>query len=334
MTTITQGFNIEDEHIKWGSLFKDAKDILSKFSQYPPYGGWSNIRCKCSEAYGLKSTVANIRAPLDGRPVMQVSYELMPTGDTTWRKLHVSYVTQLIHIFGQPTKTESLYSDRGYNKEYSSGSVVYSAKWLIGDIRISLSVYGGTRHEQAGDSAAGLYIDWINEKKAAEPFRNENIALEKELYAYLVNSNDIEKYALTDNQRKFYVTHIDIGDPDVTKDENVRLAQMALYRNELLQTPDFLQRSLRENEIVIKFLKEEHRMIISNKWDATFLKYSEGETVSFIDISPARGPGGYLLQVKDLSINDVRKSNVLINIVSHIESTTGVQVKRETGYDD
>ncbi|HZH65236.1 MAG TPA: hypothetical protein VEY10_10120, partial [Flavisolibacter sp.] len=133
---------------------------------------------------------------------------------------------------------------------------------------------------------------------------------------------------------KFYVTHIDIGDPDVTKDENVRLAQMALYRNELLQTPDFLQRSLRENEIVIKFLKEEHRMIISNKWDATFLKYSEGETVSFIDISPARGPGGYLLQVKDLSINDVRKSNVLINIVSHIESTTGVQVKRETGYDD
>jgi hypothetical protein len=265
---------------------------------------------------------------------MQVSYELEPTGDTTWRKLHVSYVTQLIHVFGQPTKTESLYSDRGYNKKYISGSVVYSAKWLVGDVRISLSVYGGTRHEQSGDSAAGLYIDWVNEKKAAEPFRNKNIALEQEIYARLLNSKDIEKHTLTDNQRKFYVPRIDIGDPDVTKDENVRLAQMALYRNELLQTPDFLQHSLKENEIVIKFFKEEHKMIITNKWDATFLKYSEGETIGFIDMLPARGPGGYLLQVKDLSIVDTRQTNTLINIAAHIESTTGVQVKRETSYDD
>jgi hypothetical protein len=46
---------------------------------------------------------------------------------------------------------------------------------------------------------------------------------------------------------------------------------MALYRKELLQTPDFLQRSLRENEIAIKFLKDEQQMIITNKWDATIL---------------------------------------------------------------
>jgi hypothetical protein len=184
MTTITHGFNIEDEHIKWGLLFKDAKKVLSKFSQYPPYGGWSNMRCKCSEVYGLKSTVANIRAPFDDRPVMQVSYELVPTGDRTWGQLHVYYVAELIKTFGEPTKTESLYGDRFYNKEYISGSVVYSAKWLIGDIRISLSVYGGIRYDQSGDSAAGLYVDWINEKKAAEPFRNRNVALEKEVYAY------------------------------------------------------------------------------------------------------------------------------------------------------
>lgn len=334
MTTITQGFNIDKKYIKWGLLLKEAKDILSNVPQFSPYEGWSNIRCKCSEIFGLKSTEANMRAPFDERPIMQVIYDLVPTDDRIWGKLHLSYVAQLTEVLGQPTKTENLYSERFHNHEYLSGSVVYSATWLIGDIRISLSVYGDIRHEQSGDTAAGLFIDWINEKKAALPFRSNNITLEQELYAYLMDSNDVEKYVLTENQRKFYVTHIDLGDPDVTKDENLRLAQMALYRNELLQTPEFLRRSLRENEIILKFLREEHRMIIANKWDATFLRYHQGEAISFIDILPARGPGSYILQVKDLSISDARKSYTLINIVAHIENITGEHVKRETGYDD
>ncbi|MDE3235499.1 MAG: hypothetical protein KGO81_06050 [Bacteroidota bacterium] len=336
MQTITQGFNIEDEHIKWGTLLKDAKDILRKFSQYPQYENRGEVCCKCTEIFGLKSTVANLSAPLEERPVMQVSYELVPSRETRWGKLHLFYVDQLIKTLGQPTKTESLYNDcyGNLNKEYISGSVVYSANWLIGDIRISLSVYGGIRHEKTGDAAAGLFIDWINEKKAAEPFRYRNIILEQELYAYLGNSSAINKYVLAENQRKFYVTHIGIGDPDVTNDESLRVAQMALYRKELLQTPNFLRHSLKENEIVIKFLTEERLMIIANKWDATILRYSQNETVNFLDVLPARGPGEYFLQVKDLSIIDSRKNDTLLNLVTHIESITGLKVNRETGYDD
>jgi hypothetical protein len=56
--------------------------------------------------------------------------------------------------------------------------------------------------------------------------------------------------------------------------------------------------------------------------------------VSFTDTLPARGPRGCVLQVKDLAISDARTSNILINIVSHIESITGTQVKKETVYDD
>lgn len=179
MSTIIQGFFIEEEHIAWGTLFKDTKDILSKFPQYPPYGGWSNIRCACSEIVGLKSTVADIRAPFDDRPVMQVIYDLAPSGDTRWGKLHLFYLAQLKTIFGKPVKAEDLYKGHNPENKYVSGAVVFSAKRLFGDIRISLSVYGGIRQEETGDAAAGLFIDWINEKKAAEPFISKNSKLEK-----------------------------------------------------------------------------------------------------------------------------------------------------------
>lgn len=334
MTTITQGFNIEDEHIAWGTLLYDAKEILSKLPQYPPYGGWSNIRCKCSSVFGLNSTMASIRAPFDDRPVMQVSYELVPSGDSTWGKLHLFYLAQLKTIFGKPAKAEDLYKGHIPENKYVSGAVVFSANWLFGDIRISLSVYGGIRHEQTGDAAAGLFIDWINEKKAAGPFISKNSTLEQELSVYLADSRDIQLFTLTDKQRKFYLTHIDIGDPDITKDEGLRLAQLALYRNDLVQSPEYIRRLLKENEIAVKFLTEERRMVIANKWDATVLDYSKNERVSFTDLLPARGSGRYHLQVKDLTIIDSRESDTLLRLVAHIEHVTGIQVNRETSYDD
>lgn len=334
MTTIIQGFHIENVHITWGTLLKDAKDILSKLPQYPPYGGWSNIRCACSSVFGLKSTMASIRAPFDDRPVMQVSYELVPSGDATWGKLHRWYVDQLTRTLGQPVKSESLYRDHNPDNTYVSGGVVYSAGWLFGDVRISLSVYGGIRQEETGDAAAGLFIDWINEKKAAGPFISKNSTLEQELSVYLADSRDIQLFTLTDKQRKFYLTHIDIGDPDVTKDEGLRLAQLALYRNDLVQSPEYIRRLLNENEIAVKFIAAERRMVIANKWDATVLDYSKNERISFTELLPARGSGRYHLQVKDLTIIDSRESDTLLRLVAHFESITGVQINRETGYDD
>ncbi len=334
MTSITQGFDIEGEHIIWGLPFKDVAKTLNKFSQYPPYQGWSNLRCKCSEIYGLKTNEAEVRAPFEDRPIMQVIYQLASLGENSWGKLHTPYVRQLKEVFGSPTKTDSNYDQRHIKREYISGAVVYSAKWLIDDIRVSLSVYGGIRHEDSGDCAAGLFIDWINEKKAAEPFRIKNRLLEEQLLAYLTASSNIEKFTLDYPQRKFYVTHIDIGDPDVSGDRELRASQMALYQNELLQTPSVLQRKLKDNEIAIKFDEDSKRMIIANKCDATILNYDQEEKVSFINVLPARGPGKFVLQVKDLSINDSRKSDVLINLVLHIESKMGIKILRREGYDD
>ncbi len=278
--------------------------------------------------------MASIRAPFEDRPVMQVSYELVPSGDKTWGKLHRWYVDQLTMILGQPVRSESLYRDHNPDNTYISGAVVYSAGWLFGDVRISLSVYGGIRQEETGDAAAGLFIDWINEKKAAEPYIRKNSVLEQELSVYLADSKDIQLFTLTDKQRKFYVTHIDIGDPDVTKDEDLRLAQMALYRNDLVQSSEYVGRLLKENEIAVKFLKEERRMVIANKWDATVFDYGKNESISFTDMLPARGCGRYLLQVKDLTIADSRESDTLLRLIAYIEQVTGMQVNRETSYDD
>jgi len=71
--------------------------------------------------------------------------------------------------------------------------VIFSASWILGDVRIDLSVYGGTRNESSGDCAAGIYVDWINEIKGASQFRKENELVEKSMAAYVNNEIPIIK---------------------------------------------------------------------------------------------------------------------------------------------
>ena len=162
---------IDGLKIEWGKTFNEVAILLEWFDKFASYGGWSNLRCKCRNIYGLPSTEMNVRAPFADKPIMQVSYELSPIPKKFLQKIYSPYIKQLSKFLG--ASHYSTYKKPKLKNEFKSGEVVFSSTWLFDDIRISLSVYGGIRYNDSGPAAAGLFIDWIDEKKAAQPFRTE-----------------------------------------------------------------------------------------------------------------------------------------------------------------
>lgn len=325
-------YPVNDIKIPLGTSFQEASKLLNEYSQFKPYGGWKNIRCECKQILGLKATEAEIRAPLENRPVMQVNYQLSPLATHSEENLHEIYLDELIKHLGLPVKTTEDYPKDFHNYPYKSGKVVYSAKWLMGDIRVGLAVYGGTRNNESGDSAAGLFMDWINEKNAAQPYLDSVDKWNAKVSKIIKDSPEFEKFIFDNEHRKFLIRHFDIGSIDVNKDEELRVAQMALYKTDLFPTPTNLSEQLNEKEIALKFT-EDGMIILANKWDCTFIKPNE-DTILYTDIQPARGSGIFMLDAKHLSMCCARDSNAINHIVETIEKKTARKVTKTVGYDD
>jgi hypothetical protein len=335
VTTDTKYYEIDGLKIEWGKPLNEVRPMLEKFERFKPYGGWPNIRCKSSSIFGLLTTESEIRAPFEDRPVLQVQYEMAPIKPGLFEKLHSPYLKQLEKVLGKPFKTENLYSQPHLKKEYLSSAVVFSAKWLYSDIRISLSVYGGTRSNDSGPCAAGIFIDWTDEVKAAKPFRDKTESFEKIMSEHVNNDILIKKFKLKFKQRPFRVVHYELNDPYIAEKDNVlRASQMALYKQQLYQTPKQIQTQLEENEIGLYKIQALNKTFISNKWDTIFLTPNDEKKLIYYEILPARGSGGRELDLKEIRFEDSKDSSTLLDLVHTIESETGLKVEKSERYDD
>ena len=328
-------YEINGLKINWGETFNKVATFLEPFEKLKPYEGWANIRCKCKNIFGLAATEMEVRAPFPDRPVLQVQYELSPIKPTLFQKLHSPFINQLKKALGKPIQTNSDYHPYGWKKEYISGAVVFSAKWIFDDIRISLSVYGGTRNNDSGDAAAGIFIDWIDEKTAAKPFRKERKKFEDLINKSIKSSIAFKKYSLREKQRQFRVVHFELSDPYIAeKDTELRAAQLALYKRELFQTPRIIERALQPNEIALYTISNMTKLFVSNKWDTIYLDSSNKNSITCCDVLPGRGSGGRELKLKELLIEDERESNRIVDLIKEIEVLTGLHAEATTRYDD
>lgn len=333
----TAEYDINGLKIDWGKPLNEVRSILSAFEKFQPYGGWSNIRCKCTEIFGLPTTEAEVRAPFESQPVLQVIYSIAPIDHIFFEKLHSPYLKQLEKVLGKAVKSESKYNQRGVKKEYLYSVVVFSATWLFDDIRISLSVFGATRDKESGPCAAGIYVDWINEIKAASPFREKTEQFENTLSAYIKDNIIVDKFKLANKQNPFRIVHYELEDPYIAeKDHQLRASQMALYKRELFQTPKIIRNKLYEDEIGLYWIPELNKLFISNKWDTIYISATEDEhkRLVFLEVLPARGGGRRELILKDLKIYDTKTSDTLIHLVQKIEIETGLNISKEEAYDD
>lgn len=328
-------YEINGLNIEWGKPLNEVAPLLEKFEKFQPYEGWANIRCRCFHIFGLAATECEIRAPFADRPVLQVQYELSPLKPGFLQQLHSPFISQLKKTLGNPVEVQSLYRQNRLPQKYVSGAVVYSAKWLFKDIRISLSLYGGTRHKDSGETAAGIFIDWINEKEAAEPFQENAKKFETFIMANMSEITTIKKFNLLHDQRPFRVVHFELSDPYIAeKDPTLRAAQMALYKRELYQTPLPIQNMLKINEIAIYALPGLKMTFVSTKWDTVCLTSKDDHQVTYYEVLPARGPGGRKIEIKELLIDDSKESNTLLELKKEIESKVGLIVDFKESYDD
>lgn len=328
-------YELDSLKIDWGKNFNEVSMLLEKFQKFKSYEGWPNIRCKCKNIFGLATTEMEVRAPFVDRPVLQVQYELSPIKPSFFQRLHSPFVKQLETVLGKPVEKKSINRHPGLKKEYISGAVVYTAKWVFGDITISLSVYGGTRNNESGPAAAGIFIDWIDEKEAAKPFREEMKKIEDILTKNIEDGVSLKKYSLKEKQRQFRVVHFELKDPYIAeKDSELRASQMALYKKELIQTPKQIHNSLQSNEIALYMDPNTSKIYISNKWDTIYLDSKDENSIIYCDVLPARGPGGVELKLKELLIEDSKESKTLLSLVQEIEAITGLKAQSTKRYDD
>lgn len=217
-----------------------------------------------------------------------------------------------------------------YHQEHTNSQVIYNCKWWLGDILISLSVFGGIRSKTEGNYAASLYFDWLNEEKIAKPYLKEFTTRTSELSEKTANVSKIDlKYATL----PFHKNHYELEDPYLAlKNSDVRTAQLILYSELLYKMPKEISDELSENEIVLFKSQKTGLWCVGNKWDVTPI--TKESKLRYIDIKPVRGLGGTEIQINSLNIHDEKDSECLMRFSKAIEKLTSLQFVKSIGYDD
>lgn len=320
--------------VPWGLRLEEVRELLKDKRPLRGYDGDSNFKVQCCDAFGFGVSEVSIRAPANNRPVMQVSYELVPqnlessTVDTDyWVNILTGYLGQSLHLY-QPVN----YPIDGSK----SGHVVFSSSWVVGDIRVTLSYYGGLRQNEVGAfSIAGLYLDWENVVVFAAPYLEKVQRLEESLVVI-----DPQKYArnivkLGQEQRPYYLPDYNCQNPHAAvTDHKLRRAQRVLTSPNLFDTPKVLADRLDARSVVIWQPQGVEDFVLSNKWDSVCVYLDAARNnISWSNLLPAKGSGGMWISVNGLSVGDNHSSNILANLVREISVCQNRDVECFTDYD-
>lgn len=316
--------------------FEIVDPLLAHFEKIKSYpSGWANIRLKGKTIFGLQATEIEVRAPFIDRPVLQVNYFLAPAEPVTSDNIHEQFLNPLTARLGPPLRTGNYYDLNDWRKALSPYAVVFTATWESKDVRISLSVFGGTRATENGVTAAAIYINWTDEKTAAKPLREKMLAFETEVAALLSESMAIHKFKVKYMQYPFVVYHYENEDPRAADDDpELRASQLALYRNHIIPTPQFIRNKLSNYEIAVYRIPELKKTFISKKSDTTFIPDQSPVAPIFYEVLPARGPGGREFEVNQFIIDDSKESNSLLDLVQWVERLSGVKTVMSERIDD
>ncbi|MDJ0367258.1 hypothetical protein QMK33_19085 [Hymenobacter sp. H14-R3] len=323
-----QVFLYADLALTWGLTLEATEAALPAAKRLPTYGGWPTLRCRCPSAYGLATTECSLRAPGRRKPVLQASYELAPPPH------HGSYVIDpaywlvpLTHLLGPPGKAGSSAGPS------TSSNVVHWATWQRPTVRVSLSVFGGLREDDGAVSAAGLYLDWQDERTAAQPSLAAALAQSAALAARVGAASKLLLFATAQPQGPYF--HPDLSQPapyTATPGLLLRQAQRALYGEDLLDTPAAISARLTDHGVALWPVPGGAQWAVSTRWD-TVLLTPAGPPTDLLTLRPARGTGGVLLHVGDLQLPDAYGSSALATLATAIEKHVGAAVSRREDSD-
>ena len=321
------GFFLDELLLPWGTTLAEADARLASQPRWPPYGGWPNLRLACTQIVGLAATECNLRAPARARPVLQASYDLAaPPGYTGQPAEAQRWQAPLTARLGPPTQAEVV------ERPGTEGAsvVVYAARWQWPQVRLSLSVYGATRHEASGPVAAGLFLDWEDELTAAQPYAVAAVRAATQLAAVAGPATAATMFQLAQAQAPY--THFDFNQPQPPPDER-RRAQRALYREHLLETPPYFQQRLAATQVALWPVPSQAAWAVSTRWDTFVLPVAAPTVVELLTARPGRGPGYVQLDIGTLRLTDALAAPALPALADALARLPGVVVSRREDYD-
>ena len=321
------GFFLDELTLPWGTTLAGAAARLADRPQWPPYGGWPNLRLACTRALGLAASECNLRAPAHARPVLQASYQLVAPPGYAGRPAEASqWQEPLTARLGPPTHAEVVERPEAAR----SGMVVYAARWQWAGMRLSLSTYGGIRPEAGGPVAAGLFLDWEDERAAAHPYAVA--AAHEAAQLATVAGPAVEAVVFQLTQAQVPYTHFDFNQPQPPTDEQ-RRAQRALYREHLLETPPYFQQRLAASEVALWPVPGRAAWAVSTRWDTLVLPLVAPPSIELLTAQPGRGRGYVQLDIGTLRLTDALAAPALPALANALARLPGVAVSHREDYD-
>jgi len=321
------GFFLDELTLPWGTTLAEAAARLAGQPQWPPYGGWPNLRLACTHALGLAANECNLLAPAHARPVLQASYQLAAPPGYAGRPAEASqWQEPLTTRLGPPTQAGPV------ERPEAAGTtmVVYAARWQWPGLRLSLSAYGGIRPEAGGPVAAGLFLDWEDELAAAHPYAVAAAQEAAELAAVAGPAVEAVVFQLTQEQAPY--THFDYNRPQPPTDEQRRV-QRALYREHLLETPPYFQQRLAAAEVALWPVPGRPAWAVSTRLDTVLLPVAAPPGVELLTAQPGRGHGYVQLDIGTLRLTDALAAPALPALAHALARLPSVVVSHREDYD-
>lgn len=326
-SSLLTGFFLDELTLPWGTTLAEADAQLASYPRWSPYGDGPNLRLACSHALGLATTSCTLRAPARARPVLHARYDLAAPPHYAGQPAEANqWQAPLTARLGPPTQAEVI------ERPGAAGlsTVVYAARWLGPQGRLSLSVYGATRHEASGPVAAGLFLDWEDELTAAQPYAVAAAREAAQLAAVTGLIVEATLFQLTREQVPY--THFAYGQPQLPTDER-RRAQRALYREYLLETPPYWQQRLAAAQVALWPVPGRAAWAVSTRWDTLVLPAGAAPAVELLTAQPGRGPGYVQLDIGTLRLTDALGALALPALADALARLPGVGVSRRQDYD-
>ena len=303
---------IGNREIVLGEILDLAPEKFKDQEKLPSYGGWPNYRFVDTSIFDIPALVTEIRAPFHDRPITQQTFELSLASNSA-KNLQKDYLGKISSFIGDPIELKEFDASTAYQ-------VSLTAKWLVDNISITLSIYGGSRSVHNGFATAGLFFNITNEIEIAKPYVKAIEAMEDSFWAEIKNFSVIQSVQINNRIRPYCLPNYASKNPEsIYEDRLLRRSQKSLYKKSLLDTPSLVLDDMTEN--MIRVWTNNGRYFVSTMFDT--VEFGEkDDQIEIHDLLPAKGSGHLSININDLSLSDSHGWEGLNTLIGTIERIT------------
>ncbi|BBA32747.1 hypothetical protein sS8_0782 [Methylocaldum marinum] len=211
-----------------------------------------------------------------------------------------------------------------------ANSVPFWARWESPEISVGLSIFGGLRKVEGGQSAGILSLGWST-RLAAQPYMEEWRMHVARLSAMAERPSQLRTFVLDWPQNTYWLT----GDasPEALA---AREAQISLYQPALLDTPANIAAKLNPQSFALWNSNEHGIWCASTLRDSVMFEIGRPVQATWVELLPAKGAGYAMLQLGKHGFWYVQArhgSRAIRDAAEMLAAFPGVTVKQEGGYD-